>query len=51
MDSLFETINKIISSPLWTLALYVLAFCVVILWLALVLWTYKDARKRIEARS
>ncbi len=48
MDSLFETINKIISSPLWTLALYVLAFCVVILWLALVLWTYKDARKRIE---
>ncbi|MCE5253939.1 MAG: zinc ribbon domain-containing protein [Actinomycetia bacterium] len=48
MDSLFETINKIINSPVWTLALYVLAFCVVVLWLALVLWTYKDARKRIE---
>ena len=48
MDSLFETINKIIGSPLWTLALYVLVFCVVVLWLALVLWTYKDARKRIE---
>jgi RNA polymerase subunit RPABC4/transcription elongation factor Spt4 len=48
LDSLFETINKIINSPLWTLALYVLAFCLVVLWLALVLWTYKDARKRVE---
>ncbi len=48
MDSLFETINKIISSPLWTLALYVFAFCLAVLWLALVFWTYKDARKRIE---
>lgn len=48
MDSLFETINKIINSPVWTLVLYVLAFCAVVLWLALVLWTYKDARKRIE---
>ncbi|NLO26983.1 MAG: zinc ribbon domain-containing protein [Actinobacteria bacterium] len=48
MDSLFETINKIISSPLWTLALYVLAFCLVGLWLALIFWTFKDARKRID---
>ncbi len=48
MDSLFETINKIINSPVWTLALYVLAFCAVVLWLALILWTYKDARKRID---
>jgi len=48
LDSLFETINKIINSPAWTLALYVLAFCVVVLWFALVLWTYKDARKRLE---
>ncbi len=48
MDSLFETINDIISSPVWTLALYVLAFCLAVLWLALVLWTYKDAHKRIE---
>jgi len=48
LDSLFETINKIISSPLWTLALYVAAFCLAVLWLALVLWTYKDAHKRIE---
>jgi RNA polymerase subunit RPABC4/transcription elongation factor Spt4 len=48
LDSLFETINKIINSPVWTLSLYILGFCVVVLWLALVLWTYKDARKRIE---
>ncbi len=48
MDSLFETINKIINSPLWTLALYVLAFCLAALWLALVFWTFKDARKRID---
>ena len=39
MDNLFETINKIISSPLWMLALYVFAFCVGVLWLALVFWT------------
>lgn len=48
MDSLFETINKIISSPLWTVALYVFVFCLGVLWLALVFWTLKDARKRIE---
>ncbi|MBN1319347.1 MAG: zinc ribbon domain-containing protein [Thermoleophilia bacterium] len=48
MDSLFETINKIISSPVWTLAMYVLAFCLAALWLALVFWTLKDARKRID---
>lgn len=48
MDSLFETINKIISSPLWTVALYVVVFCLGILWLSLIFWTLKDARKRIE---
>jgi RNA polymerase subunit RPABC4/transcription elongation factor Spt4 len=48
LDSTFETINAIIKSPLWTLALYIGIFCVAVLWLALVLWTYKDARKRID---
>jgi len=48
LDSLFETINKIIHSPIWSLALYVFGFCLVVLWLALVLWTFKDARKRID---
>lgn len=48
MDSLFETINQIISSPLWTVALYVIVFSLGILWLSLVFWTLKDARKRID---
>ncbi|MBN1630962.1 MAG: zinc ribbon domain-containing protein [Thermoleophilia bacterium] len=48
MDSLFETINKIIDSPVWKLSLYVFLFCLVVLWLALIFWTYKDARKRID---
>lgn len=48
MDNLFETINKIISSPLWTLALYVFLFFLVVFWLVLVFWTFKDARKRID---
>jgi hypothetical protein len=48
LDSLFETINKIIGSPLWMLSVYVFAFCAVVLWLALVFWTFKDARKRID---
>ncbi|MGI5940094.1 MAG: zinc ribbon domain-containing protein [Thermoleophilia bacterium] len=48
MENFFGTINKIISSPLWILALYVSAFCIVVLWLALVFWTLKDACKRID---
>ncbi len=48
MDSLFETINNIINSPFWMLSVYVLAFCLGVLWLGLVFWTFKDARKRIE---
>ncbi|MBC7293765.1 MAG: zinc ribbon domain-containing protein [Thermoleophilia bacterium] len=48
MDNFFATINKIINSPVWILAFYVFLFCVVVLWLSLVFWTLKDARKRIE---
>jgi RNA polymerase subunit RPABC4/transcription elongation factor Spt4 len=48
VDSLFETINKIINSPFWMLSVYVVAFCLGVLWVGLVLWTFKDARKRIE---
>ena len=48
MDKLFETVNKIISSPYWMLAVYIILFCAVVLWLVLVFWTYKDARKRID---
>jgi len=48
LDNLFETINSIIESPYWMVALYVFGFCVVVLWLSLVFWTFKDARKRID---
>jgi RNA polymerase subunit RPABC4/transcription elongation factor Spt4 len=48
LDNLFQTINDIIASPYWMVALYVVAFCFGILWLALVFWTFKDARKRID---
>lgn len=48
MENVFETIDEIISSPLWILGLYVIGFCFVVLWLALVFWTFKDARKRID---
>ena len=48
MDNLFETINNIIGSPYWLVALYIFAFCIGVLWLALVFWTFKDARKRVD---
>jgi RNA polymerase subunit RPABC4/transcription elongation factor Spt4 len=48
LDNLFGTINDIIASPYWMVALYVFAFCIGVLWLALVFWTFKDARKRID---
>jgi RNA polymerase subunit RPABC4/transcription elongation factor Spt4 len=47
-NSFFSTINKIIHSPLWAVSAYVFLFCLAVLWLALVLWTFKDARKRID---
>jgi RNA polymerase subunit RPABC4/transcription elongation factor Spt4 len=48
VDNLFTTINDIIKSPLLKLAWYLLWFMMVVLWLALVFWTLKDGRKRIE---
>ena len=48
MDNLFTTVDNIIHSVYWLVALYVFAFCIGVLWLALVFWTFKDARKRID---
>lgn len=48
MDNTFGTINGIIHSPFWIVALYVFIFCIIVLWLSLVFWTFKDARKRID---
>jgi RNA polymerase subunit RPABC4/transcription elongation factor Spt4 len=48
VENLLDTVNNILNSPLLRLAWYLLWFSVVVLWLALVFWTLKDARKRIE---
>jgi RNA polymerase subunit RPABC4/transcription elongation factor Spt4 len=48
LEDIFNSIEKIIESPVWTLSLYVFLFCLVVLWLALVIWTFKDARKRVD---
>lgn len=48
MEQFSENIQKILGSPFWALSFYVFLFCLVVLWLALVVWTYKDARKRID---
>lgn len=50
MDSFVNTVNRILGSPYWVLSFYIFLFCLVVLWLALVVWTYKDARKRIDDR-
>jgi len=48
LDNAFQTIQNILSWPGWTLVWYLIWFSVVVLWLALVFWTLKDARKRID---
>jgi RNA polymerase subunit RPABC4/transcription elongation factor Spt4 len=48
LDNAFQTVEDILAWPGWTLAWYLLWFSVVVLWLSLVFWTLKDARKRID---
>jgi RNA polymerase subunit RPABC4/transcription elongation factor Spt4 len=48
LENFLDTIDNVLNSPLLRLAWYLLWFSVVVLWLALVFWTLKDARKRIE---
>ena len=48
MDNFFATISKIAASHWWVNSLYILAFLAGVLWLSLVFWTLKDARKRID---
>jgi RNA polymerase subunit RPABC4/transcription elongation factor Spt4 len=48
VEHFYETIQGIITSPLWALSAYVFLFCLGVLWLALVFWTFKDARKRVD---
>lgn len=48
MDTTFETIRRILTSPLWGVAWRVFLVSLAVLWLALVFWTLKDARRRID---
>lgn len=48
MENTFETIRQILSSPLWGVAWKIFLISMGVLWLALVFWTLKDARKRID---
>lgn len=50
MEEFSQSIENILGSPFWGLSFYVFIFCLVVLWLALVVWTYKDARKRLDDR-
>ena len=45
----FESISDFFDSGLWSAISIMLRVFVVLLWLALVYWTYQDARRRIEA--
>ncbi len=45
----FESISNFFDSGLWSAISVLLQVFVVLLWLALVYWTYQDARRRIEA--
>src|SRR5680860_709249 len=48
MENIFQTVNDIQQSPLWGLAWKLLWFSIAIIWVSLILWTLKDARKRID---
>jgi hypothetical protein len=45
----FESISNFFDSGLWSAMSVLLQIFVVLLWVALVYWTYQDARRRIES--
>ncbi len=45
----FESISSFFDSGLWSAISVLLQIFVVLLWVALVYWTYQDSRRRIEA--
>jgi hypothetical protein len=48
-DDPFESVSNFFDSGLWTAISLMLQVFVVLLWLALVWWTYQDARRRFES--
>jgi len=47
-DDPFETVSNFFSSGTWEIVQLVVQAFVVLMWLALVWWTYQDARRRIR---
>jgi hypothetical protein len=47
-DDPFESISSFFDSGLWSAISLMLQVFVVLLWLALIWWTYQDARRRLE---
>ena len=45
----FESISGFFDSGAWTVSRFLLQVFVVLLWIALVYWTYRDAQRRIES--
>lgn len=47
--NVFDTLSSFFDSPVWTVMRVMLIVFLVLMWLALALWVYKDARRRNEA--
>ena len=47
----FESVSNFFDSGAWTVTRFLLQVFVVLLWIALVYWTYRDAQRRIESPS
>ena len=47
-DDPFEAISAFFDSPLWSIASLLLQVFFILLWAALVYWTYQDAKRRIR---
>jgi len=47
----FESVSSFFDSGAWTLTSFLLKVFVVLLWFALIYWTFRDAQRRIESPS
>ena len=47
-DDPFEAVSDFFSSGVWSVIQLVIQAFVVLMWLALIYWTYQDARRRIR---
>lgn len=47
--NVFESLSSFFDSPIWSFIKYMLVIFLVLMWLALVVWVFKDARRRNTA--